>query len=687
MTAKKVIAESDKPKRGRGRPPKNPPPPPPPPPPVADEDGDDDDDDDDDDESEESGDFLSKDTARQQLLDGVDEESRLQNKTMDRVLERRGTTGGRVPWNGQDYQKYNECATKCMDLFGAESEVEILRERPTQHHVALIPVHRMPKWSDVCSYIKETQWDGNAQKYKITIYTTGRRTGAVCHLSLSEDSKRRMEWRKTQEWSPQNQNQQWQEPAAVAAQWQEPAPQPQPQAAPSPQPQPPQPPWAPPQPSQQPWSPQPPPQSPWAPPQPQQPQQQQPPWAPPWQQPQPPQQPWGQPQAAPWQQQQPQVDEDEDEDDDDDDDEEENNVVSMFEQQKLADPRVQHLERTIESLNRQLKKLQRGNQRRMASASNETSMQQQWFQWQMLNGLHQSLQSMQAKLDEAKRSQAEMPMQQPQQMGIEEILQLVERLRVSQQPQPQPQQTLPPEIQALLSQLQPQQPQAAPQPTDPLNEIKRTVKQMSEVRKLMEEISPQPAQPPQPPPWMQQMAPNPGTAIVQSETTGQDGSPLKVFEMGPFRYVTDKDGKAVDFFTMAALNLDNLKNWIEPALHTLKDFKEQIKDSRQREEMQDTFRMFESMHHQVMQNQALQAQQIEQLSHRLAPGSSTLEAMRDGNVVMVDGPPPAPPPRPMAPPNLHSQPRPEPKPGVPSRQRSLLDGIANAQKALAKKQQ
>jgi hypothetical protein len=166
--------------------------------------------------------------------------------------------------------------------------------------------------------------------------------------------------------------------------------------------------------------------------------------------------------------------------------------------------------------------------------------------------------------------------------------------------------------------------------------------------------------------------------------------------------VTDKDGKAVDFFTMMALNADNVKSWIEPGIKALGELKQHVKDARRQEEMRDTYRMFEQMQQQLVENQQLQAQQIDMLSRRLAPSQSTVDALQSGNAVTVATPPPSPPPPPQQQPPTVSSPPPPTKPAwaekkVPVQHgpsakpvvssggsKSLLDGIAYAQRALSK---
>jgi len=667
---------------------------------------------------------MTEDEERQELLNGLDDEARLQNQTANRVIEMR-KNHARVPWHGQDGIKYNYGSEKCMTLFGSSSEVEISLEQPVAHHVGVIPLHQVPNWGKLSEYICNNQWDGTPQKYKIIMYSTGRSIAAVCYLKLGDNPKRRIEWKTIEAQArgvplpsdpqqAQQPQQQWQDPQQSrsqqqqprAQQWQDP-----PQQVQQPQQQ-----WGEPQPQRQhppqEWlSPQ---QQGWAQPQlqqspPQQPQQQ---WGQPqWPQPQPQMPGW--PQQMPWMQPPPPP-QDQVDDDDDDEEEEEEFIEDIpppppsrmghnpyQPQQPQPDYRILQLEGTIKGLNRQIKKLQKRNNHDMRSASTQASYQQQFQVWQMLSTLNGSLHSMKQQLEEAKAQAAmqQQPMQQPQMMSMEEIARLVdERLKATeaQQQQIQMQQQMAQWAQMGMPQQQQQQP-PPPEPKDSLSEMRKTMKQMAELKEMFEKLSP--SSPPVPPPpqmpqWMQQ--PPPQQALVQSETKAEDGSPLKVFEMGPFRYVTDKDGKAVDFFTMMALNADNVKSWIEPGIKALGELRQHVKDARRQEEMRDTYRMFEQMQQQLMENQQLQAQQIDMLSRRLAPSQSTVDALQSGNAVTVATSPPAPVPVTVSSPSPPSKPAwtekkvptqhgPSAKPVVSSGgSKSLLDGIAYAQRALAK---
>jgi len=226
-------------------------------------------------------------------------------------------------------------------------------------------------------------------------------------------------------------------------------------------------------------------------------------------------------------------------------------------------------------------------------------------------------------------------------------------------------------------------PQPPPPPPTKEDDFEKSMERMIRLKKMMNEFSPPaPQQQPQPPLWMQQMSGMVANAAVQAQGEQKDEGPFKVFDMGPFRYVTDQKGKPVDFFTMMFANADNVKSWIEPALQAVKEMRDQMQDVRRQQQTGELVEMMQHMHHQLQQNQAINEQQIADLNRRLAPMPETIEAMQAGMVETQQMIQPAPMQAPVNPP---PQPGPTKPSAIPSRKsppKGILDGLAHAQRAL-----
>lgn len=400
----------------------------------------------------------------------------------------------------------------------------------------------------------------------------------------------------------------------------------------------------------------------------------------------------------PWQRQQPEPEMDDEDDDDSDDDSEDMFSPSMIQQTQPPDPRIGQMEKMVRGLSKEIRRMAVRNQQRMQQPpADMQSYYQQMQMWQMLQAMNQSLQGVQSQLEEAKRQQAQPP--QPQQsdhqvMTMPEVLAMVEanvaealkRERAEQQerearmPLPNPAQ-LPPGFGGMPMPQMPQATQSAKQDDD----FEKSMERMIRLKRMMNEFSP-PApvqqQQPQPPLWMQQMPGMMANAAVQAQGEQKDEGPFKVFDMGPFRYVTDQKGKPVDFFTMMFANADNVKGWIEPALQAVKEMRDQMQDVRRQQQTGELVEMMQGMHHQMQQNQAINEQQIAYLNQRLAPSPETIEAMQAGMVETPQMVQPAPAPV-MTNPTV--QPGPPQPSAIPSRKsppKGILDGLAHAQRAL-----
>lgn len=663
--------------------------------PVVEEPDDDDDDDGDDDDED--------------LDIEVDEECRVQNAAMQKIIGARKEGKKRQPWRGQDNMKYDSKSIECLNKYGGEAEIEVRRIKPALAHIGHMALSEFPRWSDLEKHLKVNEWDGTAQEYKITMYGRGRAYEAVCYMAFSDNPVRRGEWQirlaelaqqvgMMQQQVPQQQVQQgYQQQAQGYPQTSPQAPQQgYPQGAPQaphqgyPQPhQGPQPPHGQPpqsypsqgypQAPQQPQSPPQPPGFPQVPPQPQGYPQQQPGYQPPL-----PGYPMGYPSYPGFhpgfgypQQPPQQVEPDEDEDDEDDDDDPVIGFQPPPPPPVEPDPRLFTM---VSDLRSQIKMLKQQSRQMMKYPGGDQNQQQ--YMWAMIQMLQGQLSSMTQHLVEARQqAQAAVPPPPPP-MQVPSLEQIVEAVRAQIQP-PQQQQVWPQQQQAWAA-MPPPPPWWPPnipwpppppvetkpdKPQDPMANIQNAVKQLNEMKGLMVATGILPKEQP-----VAQPMPNP-TSVAPSAPA--DNSPFIVHEMGPMRYVTDRKGRPTDLFTMAFMNLDNIKEIVGPALKTIRDLKDKLEDtSRYNEAIQ----MFESMQSQLARNQEIQAKQIADVQRLLQPKPEVAHAIENNQVefagvTSAPSPPPPPP-----------QPRPSPTTGVTSESTGtgLLDGLANARRALEK---
>lgn len=165
---------------------------------------DEDDDSDDDDEVEEDDeppgddpDVADEPTIAEQqddLLLGMDDDSRAQNKIANRTISRRESGERNVRWPGQDLVKYNYGVKMALQRYGNAAQVRIQRY-PSMSHLDLLPVSEVDTFEKLMDRIQSEYWQGDNERFKWTIFVNGRSHVATDTVQFERNPNKMAEWR------------------------------------------------------------------------------------------------------------------------------------------------------------------------------------------------------------------------------------------------------------------------------------------------------------------------------------------------------------------------------------------------------------------------------------------------------------------------------------------------------------
>lgn len=145
-----------------------------------------------DDEEQDTG-GIAVDIEEARRIGALDEQSASENERGDRAVAAK-RDGKRVPWNLQDWQKYN----LCLEAYGSAQKVQIVQMAPQQAYIDTLPMTVVPQYDTLMRMFRHKYWNGEDMTIAWTVLDKGR-TRAQGTERLVEDESRKRAFRERNE--------------------------------------------------------------------------------------------------------------------------------------------------------------------------------------------------------------------------------------------------------------------------------------------------------------------------------------------------------------------------------------------------------------------------------------------------------------------------------------------------------
>lgn len=136
-----------------------------------------------------------------ELLAGVDAESRRRNMAVERTISRKERGEKGVRWTGNDIEKYNYCMEVSLGKYGS---VQVyLLGYPEMNHLDILPGSEVDTYEKLIERVRKAYWTGAKEVFIWRIIANGRSNIATDKIRFDQDPRRMEEWRhKNQHHSP-----------------------------------------------------------------------------------------------------------------------------------------------------------------------------------------------------------------------------------------------------------------------------------------------------------------------------------------------------------------------------------------------------------------------------------------------------------------------------------------------------